>query len=181
MKEFLSKISEKRKTGTLTDALRRKIYSKICLEKNHDTKNTIFLSANGRSGSTWISDIINYNNSFRYMFEPFYSKKVDLCSHFLSRQYLHPKIKKESYLKPAELILSGKVKHPWIDRFNKKFLCGKRLIKDIRTNLIVKWLKVHFPKIKLILLTRLPCAVANSRMRLGWGQIWIYFYSKKNL
>jgi hypothetical protein len=73
------------------------------------------------------------------------------------------------YLEPAGKILSGQIKNPWIDAHNKKLWANKRLIKDIRANLLLKWIKVNFPSIPIILLLRHPCAVANSRLKLNWG------------
>jgi hypothetical protein len=41
------------------------------------------------------------------------------------------------------------------------------VIKEIRANLMLGWLSENFP-IRIVFVTRHPCAVVGSRMRLGW-------------
>ena len=168
MSKVVSKIKRKIDEGTLLDSIKIKIHSKFYINLDNNYENTIFLAGTGRSGTTWVSNIINYNNSYRYIFEPFHSYFVDICKDFKYRQYLRPENNDEKYIEPARKILSGKIKNKWVDRFNKKFLCKKRLIKDIRANLMLKWIKTQFPEIKVILLLRHPGAVANSRIKLNW-------------
>ena len=138
------------------------------LDYGSDYKNSIFLAGNGRSGTTWVSNIINYCHDHRYIFEPFDANRVEICQKFRYRQYLRPDNQEKAFLEPANAILTGKIKSTWTDRLNKKLITNKRLIKDIRANFLLKWLKVNFPELKIILLLRHPCAVANSRMKLKW-------------
>lgn len=133
-----------------------------------DYRRTILLSGVGRSGTTWVGDLINYRNRYREMFEPFHCEKISVVSQFQYHQYLRPENRDKTYYEPAKTILSGRVKHPWIDRYNRKALVQQRLIKDVRTNLLLKWIKSSFPEIPIILLMRHPCAVASSRLKLGW-------------
>jgi hypothetical protein len=139
-------------------------------ELNHDQENAVFLAGVGRSGTTWISDIINYKNEYRYIFEPFHPYRVRLVRDFQYIQYLRPGNHEPRYLEPAKAVLSGRVRDRWTDVANKKIFARKRLIKDIRANLLLKWIHSNFPAIPIILLFRHPCAVANSWMKLGWGQ-----------
>ena len=139
-------------------------------ELNHDHKNTVFLAGVGRSGTTWIADIINYNREYRFIHEPFNPNRVGLVRDFQYKQYLRPENCESRYLVPAKAVLSGRVRDRWTDVANKKIFARKRLIKDIRANLLLKWIHSNFPGIPIILLFRHPCAVANSWMKLGWGQ-----------
>lgn len=133
-----------------------------------DYRETVILAGTGRSGTTWVENIINARNDFRIMFEPFHNKYVDLVSNWNYRQYLRCNNREKTFLEPATAILSGHVRNQWIDKFNKKYFPRKRLIKDIRAQLILKWIKSNFPEIPIILLLRHPCAVANSKLKLGW-------------
>lgn len=139
------------------------------LDYGSDYRNSIFLSGVSRSGTTWASNIINYRNEYRYIFEPFDSDRVEICQKFKDRQYLKPDNQDEAFLKVANAILTGKIKSKWTDKFNKKRITNKRLIKDTRANFLLKYLKVNFPELKIILLLRHPCAVANSRIKLKWA------------
>lgn len=133
-----------------------------------DYRRSVFLAGTGRSGTTWITNIINYANAYRLMFEPFHSQRVDIVSHFGYRRYLRPDNHDKAFIEPAKVILSGRIKNAWIDKLNRKLIAKKRLIKDIRANHLLKWIKTHFPEVPIILLLRHPCAVAHSKLKLNW-------------
>lgn len=134
-----------------------------------DYDKTVFLAGTGRSGTTWLEDVINFDGSYRVMFEPFHSRKISILHDWHYRQYLRPSNRDENFLRPATQILSGKIRDPWIDQFGCKLILTRRLIKDIRANLILKWLRENFAQIRIVLLLRHPCAVANSKLKQGWN------------
>ncbi len=135
----------------------------------HDYRQTVLLAGSGRSGTTWFGDIINYDGSYRVMFEPFRTQKVDVIRHWKHHQYIRPDNRDKTYFEPAKAILSGNIKRTlWVDMFNKKLFARKRLIKGTRVSLMLKWIKTNFPEIPIILLLRHPCAVALSKQKLGW-------------
>lgn len=138
------------------------------LDTNRDHRNTVFLAGSGRSGTTWVSDVINYKNDYRLIFEPFHPNRVQICRNFKSKQYLRPDDRRKEFLEPAKKIVSGAIRDRWIDRFHKRFLARRRLIKDIRANLLLRWLHANFPEMKIVLLLRHPYPVVESRLRLGW-------------
>ncbi|MBW1855726.1 MAG: sulfotransferase domain-containing protein, partial [Deltaproteobacteria bacterium] len=117
---------------------------------------TVFISGMGRSGTTWLSELINYNNSYRDIFEPFHPHKVKETKIFKYNQYLNPKDQNPKLLNQANKILSGRFQSKWTDRNNKKIVATERIIKDIRTNLMLKWLKGIRPDMPIILIVRHP-------------------------
>ena len=131
--------------------------------------NVVFLAGSARSGTTWLANIINYKNDYRYIFEPFWPESVPECRPITAYQYLRPDCDDMQYVSPAKTIVSGDFRNPWTDQFNANFETPYRLIKGIRANLLLRWLYSHFPGISVIFLLRHPCAVVNSRMQLGWG------------
>ena len=143
--------------------------NKLYLDLNRSIDASVFLAGTGRSGTTWVEEIINAKNEYRVMFEPFHSKKIDLCRGYNYRQYLRFENSDPYFLKSAKAILSGKVRHKWIDQCNKRSIFSKRLIKDIRANLMLRWFYAHFPQMPIVLLLRHPCAVALSKVKLKWG------------
>jgi len=145
----------------------RKILNRLIVDTG-DYRRTVFLAGTGPSGTTWVEELINAKNDFRIMFEPFHSDKVELVSDWNYRQYLRCSDRTEKFLQSATAILSGNIRNEWIDCFNRKLISRKRIIKDIRANHILKWIKCNFPEIPIILLLRHPCAVAHSKLRLNW-------------
>ena len=134
-----------------------------------DHREAVFLAGSGRSGTTWVADVINHRREFRLVFEPFHPGKVALCEGFASKQYLRPSDRREEYLEPARRILAGEIRNPWTDRFHRGFVARRRLIKEIRANLLLGWMRANFPGMPIVLLLRHPCAVAASRLALNWG------------
>jgi hypothetical protein len=155
-------------TREWTRRLRARVLSGLYVDLNRDYRNSIFLAGSGRSGTTWVSDIINYKNEYRYVFEPFHPEKVEICRRFSHKQYLRPEDRREEFLHPARAILSGALRSRWADRFHSRFVSQRRLIKDIRANLMLGWIRANFPEMLMIFLLRHPCAVANSKIKLGW-------------
>ena len=132
----------------------------------HDYHETIFLAGSPRSGTTWLQEIINYKNEYRVIFEPFYPQKVKKIDKWRPIQYLNENENSPMYLEPMTDILSGRIRNSWVDKYNKLFLVDKRIIKAVRANLILFWIKKHFPEVPIILLLRHPCAVANSKINI---------------
>ncbi len=56
----------------------RKTEGKKPLIDFNDYRQTVFVSGVGRSGTTWVANIINYANDYRFMFEPFHPQRVDV-------------------------------------------------------------------------------------------------------
>ncbi|WP_273844373.1 sulfotransferase [Rubrobacter calidifluminis] len=131
-------------------------------------EDSVFLAGSGRSGTTWLAEALCARGGCRLVFEPFFPGRVGIVHHFSSRQYLRPGDIRPEYLEPARAIVTGGVRDRWIDRFHKSFVARRRVIKDIRANLLLGWLHHNFPEMPLILVIRHPCAVAASRLSLGW-------------
>ncbi len=151
------------------------------LDLGGDHRDATFVAGSGRSGTTWLSSLINHDNRYRFIFEPFHPAKVAPCDGFLRKQYLRPEDGREMHLDAAGKILSGKVRSRWADRFNRKLVSRKRLVKDIRANLLLGWLRFNFPEMPTVLILRHPCAVADSRLRLGWRDNLDEIMSQKQL
>ena len=142
--------------------------TKFFLDLGGGPEDCLLLAGCGRSGTTWVGDILNYENAYRTLFEPFWRKKVPLVAHFRARQYLSPDNTDPAYVEPAARILSGRIRNAFVDSLNTKWIARRRLVKDIRINLMLGWIHARFPATKIVLLLRHPCAVAASAMKLGW-------------
>ena len=165
----------------------RSLFSEIYLKLMHDSNNietTVLVAGVGRSGTTWLSNTINYSKEYRYIFEPFNhvrhseSKYSDFLD-FHAGLYLRPDDKNENRYELARKILSGELKDIVFDFQNvANFLNGnykinfnKRIVKAISCNLFLKWIYHNFNEIPIILLFRHPIAVSLSRVKNGWYNV----------
>lgn len=123
---------------------------------------TVFLAGGARSGTTWLSELINYDNAYRYMFEPFGVRQL---GDFWYGSYLRPAARHETDFERARFILSGAFRDPWVDQFNKRFAVRRRLVKEVRSNLWVKWLRTQFPEVPVVFIMRHPIPTVRSRFK----------------
>lgn len=154
--------------STMLAPLRRRLGIRFLIDYEPDYRNSVFLAGTARSGTTWVSDIINYDNRYRYIFEPFNPRKVSLVEPFGWKKYLRPEEQDTQLFNIASRVLSGRIRSAWTERFNRRFVSKRRLVKDIRANLFLKWLHVNFPGVPFVFLLRHPCAVACSYAKHGW-------------
>jgi hypothetical protein len=131
-------------------------------------RDSVLVCAIQRSGSTWFGELINYDNEYRSMYEPFHNQRVPAVRGFKIWQYLRPDDDSPEYLVPATAIFEGRIRSPWISAQNKRIVARRRLIKDVRSLMMIGWIRRHFPEMPVILLLRHPCAVLNSLLRLHW-------------
>ncbi|MEM9453167.1 MAG: sulfotransferase [Myxococcota bacterium] len=130
----------------------------------------VLLLGSGRSGTTWLADVLNCDRTFRFLFEPFNARKVAMMEHFVFHsQYLRSSCADLRYARPIHTIVAGAIDHPWVVRRHGAATSSRLLIKDIRAHLFARWIKDQYPQSLVIFLLRHPCAVAVSRTQLGWG------------
>jgi len=142
---------------------------------------SVILAGSGRSGTTWVGNIINHDDDYRVAFEPVHRENVPEFSHFASRQYLRAQNADPAYLEPVKRLLEGRIRNKWIDSRNRNEFARKLLIKDIRTNLLLAWIAHRFPAVRIVLLLRHPYAIAASRIKLGWPPFRDTFLAQADL
>jgi len=151
---------------TVRQKLARRFYLDLAGE------DTTLISGSGRSGTSWLANICNYRNDFRYMFEPLnpdaHKSNCEVESWCLSES-------DDSLL--VRRMLAGNLRGRWVDSRNQCFFAQRRLIKEIRSNLMLGWMQQHFSVLKIVVIIRNPLMVAASRMRLDKltdGSQWIW-------
>jgi len=143
----------------------RQIYRMVHFDL-HEYRKSIFIAGSARSGTTWLQDIVNFNNDYRILFEPFDPKKVDLVKKWKDFQYLRADENDPKFLEPMKKILKGQINDSWVNSYNKRLFSQRRIIKAIYANLFLFWMKNHFPEVPILLILRHPCAVANSKINI---------------
>src|SRR6202171_876037 len=105
------------------------------------------------------------------MIEPFNRGRVPAVKNFHRRQYLRPPDTEPIYLGPATSIFTGALRDGFIDQLNRRLIVSARIVKDVVCTLMLGWLRARFPGMPIVLVLRHPCAVAHSRVKLGWDDI----------
>lgn len=134
---------------------------------NSDPAQTIILAGSGRSGTTWLGNIIAASPSMRIIFEPFDYRHVPAASVLPLRAYARPT---ESYPDWAAFVgqaLRGQLDNEWVNRQGRRRWAWQRLVKAIRANLMLGWIDHTFHP-KIVFTIRHPCAVVLSRVKLQW-------------
>jgi hypothetical protein len=146
-------------------------------------KEVIWVVGDGRSGSTWLQEMINYDNKYRYMFEPFHPVTAGEIRDIGYYKYIRPEYKDEAFYNLASRIFSGRFYHPRVIR-GGRIHSRKLLIKDIFGNLLIKWVGEYFPRVKKILIMRHPFATALSKQKLRdweWMTEPVQFFEQPEL
>jgi len=149
--------------------LKKRIHNPIFFDSNRDYTKTIVLAGVGRGGTTWVSEILNFNNSFRYIFEPLKGDEVQLFKNFSGRKYIPRDCNDKTVVKAIDKLVKGEIRSYWTDHYNKKLITNKRLIKVIRGNLTLHYIKNKYPEIPIVLLLRHPFDTASSHNQRGWN------------
>lgn len=153
-----------------------------CIDLGGDHHAAVLLAGSGRSGTTWVPQLINYRNEFRYVTEPFNPGNCREVQHWKLRQYIRPDDQSTAFVEPAARIFSGKVRSGWTEALNRKLIARRRLVKDVLITLSLKWVRNRFAGMPIVFLLRHPCAVAASRRHLEWPtNLEDQFYSQPAL
>lgn len=129
----------------------------------------LWLIGDGRSGTTWVANLLNHRGRYRQLFEPFHPQMVGAASFLRPQLYVRPDRAEERLQAFASEVFSGRFAHPHVDSANRALIYRGLLIKDIFAHLFAYWASLRFPDVRTFLLIRNPFAVALSkRRRQGW-------------
>lgn len=128
---------------------------------------TILVVGSGRSGTTWLGNIIGSCQGFLSLFEPFDYRHVPQINTSSLRLYIKHDESSHYLDKTIENIFSGKIRNDWILSQNTRKLTWRILIKEIRANLFLGYVKNRFGN-PIVFITRHPCATVLSRLESKW-------------
>lgn len=147
--------------------MRNAIARRACLDRQSPDA-AVLLAGTGRGGTTWLAQVINHDRRYRLMFEPVMPDHVPLFAPLSRRPYLPRHSQDDAWADALDRVFSGRLRNAWVDAYNTTLLPLGRLIKDIRLNLALPWLAERYPGMPIVWLLRHPCAVAHSKLKLGW-------------
>ena len=136
---------------------------------DQDLGRSMLVAGTARSGTVWLADMIASQISCRTLFEPFNPDLVPEYREFHYFQYMRPGSENKKLHAFAQSVFSGQIRNSWVDHQNERVFPKYRLVKEIRANLMLRWLHDNFPAVPIIFIMRHPCAVVLSRMQLGWA------------
>ena len=146
--------------------LRRRIAATYPLDFNRTFDSLLFVAGTGRSGTTWLVDLLDADRSHRVIFEPFTPQYGALGERRIPR-YVRPSTRDDELTEVVGRILLARFKSTqWTARGNDRLVSRRRIIKDVQSNLRLGWMRENFPHFPIVLIIRHPCAVAASRQRL---------------
>jgi len=142
-----------------------------------EPSSSILLAGSGRSGTTWLMNVLASVPGTQQIFEPLHPSTAEVpaltgwLDDGVSRvrlHYLRPKGQYAAWEGFLARLLSGRVRTTWTDYSRRSSYMPRRfVIKDIRANLMLGHIHENF-KSRIVYVIRHPCAVIHSRLRNGW-------------
>jgi len=151
------------------------------IERNHNIAKTLMIAGTGRSGSTWLSEVLVETFSCRMIFEPLRRDRVPVSAGLPWGSYADPGRDDPELRQVLERILSGRLRSRWSDRHNAYRFPRRRLVKEIRATNLLPWLSAQFPQMPIVYLLRHPVPTAWSAMELGWDPFLSEFLGQPRL
>lgn len=139
--------------------------------KNYE--NVVWVVGDGRSGTTWLSDLINWDKRYRNIFEPVHPSFVKQVKDFPLNTYLRPEDDASPLGAFLKKVFSGEFKHLRSDVSGLRLFYEGLLVKDIFANLLIGWVSKNILNVrKRVLLIRNPFSTALSKQKYKNG-IWM--------
>jgi hypothetical protein len=140
-------------------------------EANHDVSNTLLVISTGRSGSTWLGELLSRAPNCRLICEVFKSETSPLFVEFSRNLYLDEGQENPKIDLLIQRALSGKIRSKTSDQFNHSRRPTYRVLKEIYTTNLLPHISDLYPNVPIIYLIRHPLAVAWSWTQLRWGAL----------
>jgi hypothetical protein len=129
-------------------------------------REVIWVIGDGRSGTTWLSSIINWQGRYREMFEPFHPAFVPTMRSLRPFHYVRVGSVTGQFRELVDTVFSGRLCDERVDAQTPPRLHHGLVVKDIFAHLFAAAVSHEFPAIKLVLIIRNPVDVALSKLKL---------------
>ncbi len=131
-------------------------------------EDAVVLTGVARSGTTWLGGILQHASGARSLFEPFFPFYVRQSGEVGYFPYAGKESEWPELERFAAKVIGGKLRGKWVDRDNRSLCFRRRLIKEIRMQFMLGWLKQRYPQIPVILMVRSPLDLYASWAYLNW-------------
>ncbi len=146
--------------------------AKFLLRGRPDPSTAIILAGSGRSGTTWLTEVLCTLPGVQQIFEPLLplvNTRVraitgwDVSDPHVRAVYLRPDNHYPSWQELWQHILTGRMRNYWTDYERNSYFPDRFLVKEIRANLMLGYLYRQFQP-RIVYIMRHPCAVVQSRL-----------------
>ena len=128
----------------------------------------IVLTGVARSGTTWLGGMLQHATGFRSLFEPYFPLYVRSSGSLGYYPYANGLTDWRELEQFSDRVISGRIRGRWVDRDNRKCIFNGRIVKEIRLNFMLGWLRKRYPSLPIVILIRSPIDVYASWSYLSW-------------
>jgi hypothetical protein len=152
----------------------------------------VLVAGSGRSGTSWLGQMVQAAGPYISVFEPLHPSHVPAAIPLWGR-YLRPGQSHPPCERFFDRLVSGRGVTRWSDQENpgagsrfhpgpwvRRLLRPPRVIKMIRANLMLGWLRQRYP-VPAVYVVRHPAATIASWLKLGWGGRLDHFSAQSDL
>lgn len=143
------------------------------IDPDQQLNNCWLITGSGRSGTTWLQELIAASGGLRPVFEPFHAQKSPGFRDLPFDMYVAPgDDSHEELSRRVSAVLRGKYRSRWSDRMNKLSrprIYRGRVVKEIRITPLTAWIVDRNPGVHAVHLIRNPYDVAASAGAVGWN------------
>jgi hypothetical protein len=134
-------------------------------------KEKVWIVGDGRSGTNWLSSIINHDGESKLVYEPIHPEKIPQMNRLQLFEYQRPGQENAALYELVNAVMTGTLNHPRVNYTNGLKLYSRLLVKDVFAHLLARWTTSRFPSVKTILIVRHPFDVTASKGQNQW--IWM--------
>jgi len=139
---------------------------RLYLDLNHDPARGVVVMGSGRSGTTWLAELLAQGLRARLVYEPFHPWQTAARGE-PAPLFPWPDAHEHGFRAYVDALLAGRVRARRLERPRPVRLPRSRVLKDVHAMNVLPWMRTHFPALPLVLLLRHPFAVSASRLRAG--------------
>jgi hypothetical protein len=146
--------------------------AKFVVTHRPEPANAIVLAGSGRSGTTWIGNVLCALKGVQPIFEPLFPpwnetvREItgwDTSNPYFRAVYLRDRGNYREWRQLWYQILTGRHRNYWTDYQRETYFPNRFLIKEVRANMMLAYLYQQF-KPRIVYVLRHPCAVIYSRL-----------------
>lgn len=146
------------------------------LEGRPDPQSTILVAGSGRSGTTWLGEMLCHDSRIQEIFEPllpFWNDEVRELTGWrtegawLQGVYLRADAERPAWCRHLHKVFTGRVRNHWTDARRTAWFPTRYLVKSIRMNLMLGFVARQLNP-QIVFIIRNPVDVVASRINVGW-------------